>query len=55
MTKTKKTNQDDVLNLRIPTGLKSILQTMANNNNRKLGDFVRLELMKLTNYVSKKK
>lgn len=48
-------NKNGVLILRLPNDLKNILQDMADDNNRKLGDFVRLELMKITNYVTKKK
>ena len=55
MAKSKKENKNDVLILRVPNELKGILQTMADNDNRKLGDFVRLQLMILTNYISKKK
>jgi len=55
MSKIKKDNKTQTLILRVPNELKMILQTMADNDNRKLGDYVRLQLMKVVNYSPKKR
>ena len=54
MAKLKKDNKNETLILRVPADLKEILQGRADTDNRKLGDYVRLELMKLTDYKKKK-
>lgn len=55
MAKAPKDNKSETIILRVPHDLKIILKEMADNDNRKLGDYVRVQLMKLVNYLPKKK
>lgn len=45
----------EVIHIRVDGDLKNKLQKMADNDNRKLGDFIRLQLMKLVETSKKKK
>ena len=55
MAKIKKTIKAETLIFRVPKELKDLLQDMADEDNRKLGDYVRLQLMKMVNYLPPKK
>jgi predicted HicB family RNase H-like nuclease len=55
MAKVNKQNKTDTIILRVPKKLKEILQEKADNADRKLADYVRLELMKAVKYSSKTK
>ena len=55
MAKTSKSNKTQTLILRVPNELKTILQNMADNDNRKLSDYVRLQLMKMVNFIPSRK
>lgn len=50
---------DEALRLRLSTEIKAALQKLADRDNRKLSDYVRLELVKLVNdnkdYIKKSK
>ena len=47
-------NKSEAIVIRVDEDLKSTLQEMADKDNRKLSDFVRVQLMKLVE-ISKKK
>lgn len=49
-----KATKTDTLILRVPIELKNMLQDMADTDNRKLSDYVRLQLMRMVNYIPKK-
>ena len=48
-------NKNEAIVVRVDTELKASLQNMADMDNRKLSDFVRLQLMKLVESSKKKK
>lgn len=52
---TKKINKTSVVIIRVPDGLKDVLQKGAEKDRRTLSDFIRIKLMDLTNYKPKKK
>jgi antitoxin component of RelBE/YafQ-DinJ toxin-antitoxin module len=47
--------KEEMLHIRIDKDLKEKLQKMADNDNRKLGDFIRVQLMKIIDTLTKKK
>jgi hypothetical protein len=55
MAKLNKESKTETLILRVPNQLKTILQDLADNDNRKLSDYVRLQLMRMANYTPKKR
>lgn len=48
-------NKTETIIARVPATLKADLQNMADMDNRKLSDYVRLQLMKLVETSKKKK
>ena len=55
MAKVKTIIKAETLIFRVPKDLKDLLQEKADEDNRKLGDYVRLQLMKMVNYIPSKK
>jgi hypothetical protein len=46
---------DEALRLRLSKEIKAALQKLAERNNRKLSDYIRLELVKIVEKENKKK
>jgi antitoxin component of RelBE/YafQ-DinJ toxin-antitoxin module len=47
--------KDEVINIRVDKSMKDQLQKLADKDNRKLGDYVRLQLKQLLEKLSSKK
>ena len=47
--------KEEMLHIRIDKDFKDKLQQMADKDNRKLGDFIRVQLMKIIETSTKKK
>lgn len=48
-------NNDETIRMRLSKELKEALQILADRNNRKLSDYIRLELVKVVEKEEKKK
>lgn len=48
-------NNDETIRMRLSKELKEALQLLADRNNRKLSDYIRLELVKVVEKEGKKK
>jgi len=51
----EQSNKSETILVRVEPELKEVLQKMADKDNRKLSDFVRVQLMKLVESSNKKK
>lgn len=47
--------KDEVINIRVDKSMKDKLQKLADQDNRTLGDYIRVQLMKLLEKLNSKK